>query len=84
MRSKQNKNLPTVEEFFLIKPKRLDFKWFTDEQGLVKLNVPKFNRNIGNSFCKLIKRKNSFIANMDELGSLVWKNCDGNFPMNVT
>ena len=29
------------------------------------------------SFCKLIRQDNIFIAKLDELGTIVWKNCDG-------
>ena len=41
------------------------------------MEVPKFKSNLGKSFCKLIKKENMFTANMDRLGSLVWKNCNG-------
>ena len=69
--------LPTAEEFLHYKPRRLDFEWSEKADGLVELKVPKFKSNFGNSFCKLIKKDNEFTANMDKLGSLVWKNCDG-------
>ena len=69
--------LPTAEEFLRYKPRRLDFEWSEKADGLVELKVPKFKSNFGNSFCKLIKKDNEFTANMDKLGSLVWKNCDG-------
>ena len=69
--------LPTTEEFLKFKPKRLDFDWSTNTEGLVEIKVPKFKSNLGKSFCNIIKKDNYFIANMDKLGSLVWKNCDG-------
>ena len=59
------------------RPKRLDFEWSTDEEGLVEIKVPKFNSNFGKSFCKVIKKDNTFNAKMDKIGSLVWQNCDG-------
>ena len=53
-------------------------EWSTNEKGLVEIKTPKFKSNFGKSFCKVIKKDNSFTANMDKLGSLVWKNCNGN------
>ena len=70
-------NLPSVEEFLLYTPHRLDFEWFEDEKGLVVIKVPKFKSNIGKSFCKIIRKKNTFDAHPDKIGSLVWKNCNG-------
>lgn len=69
--------VPTFEEFLNFKPKRLDFEWSTNSEGLVKIKVPRFKSKIGISFCNLIKKDNYFFANMDNLGSIVWKNCDG-------
>jgi len=74
---KKSKGLPTVEEFLQYKPKRLDFEWNTNEEGLVRMKVPKFKSDFGKSFCKLIKKGDTFTANFDKLGSLVWENCDG-------
>ena len=69
--------LPTVEEMLSYKPKRADYKWETNDDDLVEITVPKFNSNFGKSFCNVIKKENTFTANMDKIGSLVWKNCDG-------
>jgi hypothetical protein len=69
--------LPTAEEFLQYKPRRLDFEWSETADGLVKIKVPKFKSNFGKSFCKIIKKDGMFTANMDKLGSIVWKNCDG-------
>lgn len=82
LRNKKDKTekkhrLPTEEEMLSYRPKRLDFKWSTDEQGLVTIKVPKFESKIGISLCKLIKKDNHFNASLDKIGSLVWKNCDG-------
>ena len=77
-KEKQEKyRLPTVEEFLQYRPRRLDFEWSTNAEGLVEMTVPKFKGNLGKSFCKVIRKENMFTANMDRLGSLVWKNCDG-------
>ena len=67
----------TVEEFLGFKPKRQDFEWFTNKERLVRIKVHKFQSNIGKSFCKLIRKKDTFTAKLDKLGSLVWENCDG-------
>ncbi len=75
---KQETRKPTIEEFLSFKPVRADYEWFTDEAGLVHVKVPKFENIIGKKFCHLIKKENIFVANMDEIGSVVWKQCDGN------
>jgi hypothetical protein len=74
---KNSKRLPTAEEFLQFIPKRLDFEWFKNEEGLVRIKVPKFKSNIGKSFCKVIKKENVFTANLDKLGSIVWLHSNG-------
>lgn len=69
--------LPTVDEFLQYRPRRLDFEWFTDEENLVRIKVPKFQSKLGKSFCKIVRKEDMFTANFDKLGSLVWTNCDG-------
>ena len=76
-KEKEKYRPPTVEEFLKYRPKRLDFQWSTNVEGLVEIIVPKFKGNLGKSFCKVIRKENMFTANMDKLGSFVWKNCDG-------
>ena len=66
----------TVEEFLYYKPRRADFEWSTNLKGLVEIKVPKFRGNFGKSFCKIIRKGSTFTANMDKVGSLIWKNCD--------
>jgi len=41
------------------------------------ITVPKFTSNVGKSFCKVLKRDNTFLANLDKLGSSIWKQCEG-------
>jgi hypothetical protein len=78
MKNKAKKRrLPTIDEFLNYTPKRVELEWSTNEKGLVEIIMPKFNSNLGKSFCKIIKKENSFTAKMDKYGSLVWKNCDG-------
>ena len=80
MRRKKNKQkarLPTEEEFLTFIPRRSNFEWSEDPEGIVKIKVPKFTSNFGKSFCNFVKKDNEFTASMDKYGSLVWKNCDG-------
>lgn len=76
-RSKPKYRAPTVDEFLEFTPKRLEFEWDTNEEGLVIIKVPKFGSNFGKSFLKLTKKEGSFDAKMDKIGSIVWKNSDG-------
>jgi len=76
--SKKNKKptVPTEEAFLQYIPVRGDFEWSeTDRQ--VHIVVPKFHRQIGEKFCKLIKKESTFTAHLDAIGSVVWKQCDG-------
>jgi hypothetical protein len=43
----------------------------------VVITVPKFTSKFGKSFCKVLKRDNTFKANFDKLGSTIWKQCEG-------
>jgi hypothetical protein len=88
MLRKKNKKpkprLPTEEEFHEFRPKRKDFKWTKNAEGLVEIMVPKFNSNLGKSFCKTLRKDNLFVAKMDKIGTIVWDNSDGskkNIPM---
>jgi len=76
-KNKQKYRPPTVDEFLQFRPKRGDFEWSTNDKGLVEIKVPKFKGNFGKSFCEIIKKDNIFTANMDKIGSIVWKNSDG-------
>lgn len=60
-----------------LRPKRADFKWNVNNDGLVEISVPKFHSKAGVFLCKAIKKQNIFVAHMDKLGSLVWQQCDG-------
>ena len=74
---KQKYRPPTEDEFLRYVPKRAGLEWSTNEDGLVEIKTPKFTSNFGKSFCKIIKKDNTFTAKMDKIGSIVWKNCDG-------
>jgi hypothetical protein len=76
-KEKRESRLPTAEEFLQYVPRRLDFEWSTNAEGLVQLKVPKFKSNFGKSFLKLVKKDDMFTANLDRLGSIAWENCDG-------
>jgi hypothetical protein len=77
LQKKDKQQLPTVEEFLGYKPRRLDFKWETTKEGLVRIIVPKFKSKLGKKFCKILKKDSTFGAEFDKLGSVVWKNCNG-------
>jgi hypothetical protein len=69
--------LPTVEQFLRFKPKRIDIEWKENTDGIVEINIPKFQSNLGKSFCRVLRKNQSFTGHMDKIGSLVWINCDG-------
>lgn len=60
-----------------LRPKRAEFKWTVNTNGLVEITVPKFNGKAGIVLCRVLKKQNVFIAHMDKLGSIVWQLCDG-------
>jgi len=76
-KNKQKYRPPTTEEFLQFRPKRRDLDWSKNADGLVELQVPKFNSNFGKSFCKVVRKEDLFAAKMDKIGSIVWENCDG-------
>ena len=59
------------------RPRRLDFEWSENADGLVEIKVPKFTSNFGKSFCNVIRKEDTFTAKMDKIGTIVWKNSDG-------
>jgi hypothetical protein len=76
-KNKPKKRLPTLEEMLQFIPRRNDFEWSTNDEGLVEIKVPKFESNFGKSFCKLIRKDENITAKMDKIGTIVWKKCDG-------
>ena len=64
------------------RPKRAEYEWSTNTEGLVEIIVPKFQSNLGKSFCKIIRKGDTFTANMDKIGTIVWKNSDGEKSVN--
>jgi hypothetical protein len=69
--------IPTEEEMLKYRPLRAKYSWKTNEDGLVEIKIPKFNSKIGKSFCNLVRKENYFIATMDKIGTIVWKNSNG-------
>jgi hypothetical protein len=47
------------------------------EDGLIKIDVPKFNNIIGRSFCNLLRLGDTFVVSLDEIGSYIYERCDG-------
>jgi hypothetical protein len=68
---------PTQEEFLALRPQRCEFEWYLDDEQMVNIKVPKFEREIGKKVCRLLKKDNIFTAKMDEIGSAVWQAMDG-------
>jgi hypothetical protein len=77
MKSKQQKRKPTISEFLSFKPFRAEYEWTVDDEGLVHIMVPKFHGKWGKRLCRVLRRKETFTADMDKLGSIVWMHCDG-------
>ena len=77
MKSKKQKRKPTISEFLSFVPVRADYEWTVDDEGIVHIKVPKFQSKWGKRMCKLLHRKETFTADMDRLGSLVWMQCTG-------
>ena len=77
IKKKSKPRLPTKEEFLGFKPKKSDFEWIKNNEGLVEIKVIKFKGSVGKSFCKLLKKENSFMAKMDKLGSIAWEHSNG-------
>lgn len=65
------------EKFLKYKPRRLDFEWSKNKDDIVELKVPKFKSKLGKKFCEITKKDSTFTAKMDEIGTIVWENCDG-------
>ena len=60
---------------FKAKPVR-KIEW-TEKNGIVELKVIKFKGKFGKWLCKMLKRPNYFIISLDEIGSFIWKKCNG-------
>lgn len=58
------------------RPVRQIEDWY-EEEGLIKLKVTKFRSRVGRAFCRAFNIPNFFIVNLDEIGSFVWKRCNG-------
>jgi hypothetical protein len=76
-KSKNKPAKPTIEDFLSFIPKRAGYEWNVDEEGIVHISVPKFQGKWGKRLCKVLRKKETFTADMDELGSIVWTHCDG-------
>jgi len=57
------------------KPMRTS-EWY-EEEGFIKIKTVKFEGKLGKWFCDVLKKPNYIIVNLDEMGSFIWKRCDG-------
>ncbi len=48
-----------------------------DESGLIKIEVPKFSNAFGKAFCSLLKLRKMYVVKLDEIGSFIYRLCDG-------
>ncbi|RLF48227.1 MAG: hypothetical protein DRN29_00215 [Thermoplasmata archaeon] len=48
-----------------------------EEEGRVSLKVIKFKGKFGQWLCRALKKPNYFLINLDEVGSFIWKKCNG-------
>jgi len=51
-------------------------EWY-EEEGLIRLKTIKFEGNLGKWLCDMLNKPNYIIVNLDEMGSFIWKRCDG-------
>jgi hypothetical protein len=77
IKKKDKQQPPTEEEFIRFKPQRGPYTWEITKEGTIEIKVPKFTSSVGISFCKLLRKDNTFTANLDPLGSFIWKQCTG-------
>ena len=70
-----SENSEKLKQWLSKKPIR-NAEWI-EENGLIKLKVRKFKSKAGILICKILNKPNYFFVNFDEIGTFVWKNCDG-------
>ena len=51
-------------------------EWY-EEDGLARIKAKKFEGKLGKWLCDVMKKPNYIIVNLDELGSFIWRRCDG-------
>ena len=47
------------------------------DDGLLRIDVPKFKNPIGIGFCRLLKLGDNIGIKLDEIGSFIYGRCDG-------
>ncbi len=73
---KRKRDIP-IDKFLKLKPTRGNFDWKEEEDGKIDIIVPKFKSRLGERFCRIFRKSTTFTANLDYIGSEVWKLCDG-------
>lgn len=51
-------------------------EWMEEDEK-VSLKVIKFKGKFGKWICRVLKKPNYFFINLDEIGSFIWKRCNG-------
>lgn len=65
---------------YSLKPRRM-VEWEVDSEGRVTLLVPKFRRGILARWLQPRLRRPLFRIKLDEFGSYVWQQCNGDTPV---
>lgn len=60
-----------------------NLKWEDAQNGRITLIVPKFRNRLAVKFLLPLLPKPDIRIHLDDLGSFVWKNCDGRQTVNV-
>ncbi len=70
-----SENSERLKQWLSKKPIR-NAEWI-EEEGHIKLRVKKFKSRLGIWLCRLFNKPDYFFVNFDEIGSFIWKHCDG-------
>ena len=52
-------------------------RWEENEDGQVQVRMQKFEGRLGKWLCRVLRKPNYALARLDELGSFIWRRCDG-------
>ena len=52
-------------------------QWEENEDGHVRVRMQKFEGRLGKWLCRVLHKPNHAMVRLDDLGSFIWKQCDG-------
>ena len=73
--------LKNTSELLICYPVRL-LEWDEEKNGIITVRKPKFHSDWAMKLFSPILKGKEFKIKLDELGSVVWKNCDGKKTVN--